>query len=402
MLIGRIGGMGGGQMYTNNKLYFVSTLGWDPTVFFAVPGEIVISELKKYENNLMEQMVMSPLVHSRKSAKKIIDSLAEKIGDFDEAVIESGSPYMALWGELLAARLNCKHMVHLLDERLDKGVPKEYLDFYYFKHGRKELSGINISSLKILFRNDPSITDDNAYHLSSVCSNVIVETDEDVLNVPQADVSLGCIGRLNKEFINPVINAFYNVTSKYTNKRFNVIFIGGSDNADDSQKIKNKLYYLDNVNLIMPGTLYPIPDATIKKVDLFVSSAGSARVSYRADVPTIAIDSTDLCPIGVLGYTTQNAAFRHGEPIVDLTDLIERILFEPYLEQFSYTPSPKVSLEPLKKHIEFLENSEASKDYFNVITMKAAGSDKKKRYIRMILGKKLYIKLRTTPKKIKK
>lgn len=394
MLIGRISGMGGGQMYVNNKLSFVSELGWDSKVFYAIPGEIVIPELRKHEENICEQMVVSPLVYSKKRANKIVDLLAEKIGDFDEAVIESGCPYMALWGEMIAKKLKCKHMVHLLDERLDKGVPTEYLNFYKFKHERKELSGINSSSLKILFRNDPMITDDNAYYLSSVCSNVLLETTEDPLNIPDEGVSIGCIGRLNKGYVGAVADSFRKLVTNHKEIKFNVVFIGGSDNPNDEKHISELFSDLDNANLIMAGTLYPIPSATIRKISLFASSAGSARVSYRENIPTISMDAKDLCPIGVLGYTTENVTYRKDEAIVDLADLAEQILFRDYLKDLPFTPSAQVSLEPLKKHIEFLENSDTKKEYFDVESLHAAGLDKKKRFICNILGPNLYSKLR--------
>lgn len=394
MLINRIGGMGGGQMYVNNKLSFVSSLGWQPMVFFAVSSEIVISDLRAYEKNVFEKMILPPMVYSKKTVDKVIAQVIENIGDYDEAVIETGCAPMALWGEILAKKLNCKHMVHLLDEHLDKSVPVEYLDFYKFKHGRGELSGINSSSLKILFRNSPMITDNNAYYLSSLCSNVVLETENDILNIPKEGISLGCIGRLNKEYVDVVAKCFYKLALKYQEKYFNIVFIGGSEDESYKNKIADLFSTLSNVNLIMSGALYPIPSATLKKITLFVSSAGSARVSYGVDIPTISIDTNDLKPIGVLGYTTHNSAFRKDEPAIDLNYLMEQILFNDYLKGVAYTPAPPVLLESLKKHIDFLERSDDSKEFFDIDTLQASKADKKKHYLYVLCGPDFYLKLR--------
>jgi len=394
MLVNGIIGMGGGQMYTNNKLSYMKKLGWEPYVFSGMEGQIVIPTLRKYDCLIKRLMIASPMIYSRRVVNSLIDEIVNEIGDFDEAVIESGSGHMALWGELLAKRLQCKHMVHLLDERPDVVVPKEYLDFYRFKLERRELSGIANTSLKILFRNSDEINEQNSYHLPSVCQNVVSDSEEGGdIEIPQTGITMGCIGRLGKRYVEAATAAFATVAKKHADKRFNVLFIGASDEKQHEKRIRSILGVIPNVELLMPGFMYPIPQAILNKVDVFISSAGSAGVSYRNGRPTIAIDGRDNMAIGVLGYTTTNSLYRSSEEKVDPADLLEAILFKNYLAGKTYAGKEKnVDMEILKQHIVFLKSSSREKQYFDIAAMKAAGKDKKKKAVRFILGTQGYVR----------
>ena len=396
-----VSGMGGGQMYTANKLVYMSELGWEVKVVSFVGGTVIIPELKQYENDIVCEISNAPQIFSPRRREKIINLLISMIGPFDEAIIESSNATMALWGEILAKKLNCKHMVHLLCEN-NQGVPEQYLDFYRFKHARRELSGININSLKMLFRYSEDINDENSYYLPSVCTNVVVPSEVDPIGIPKTGITMCCIGRLAKEYVMAAASAFKSIVVAHTDELFNVLFIGDSDDEKIKNNIKAVFEDTQNVNLIMPGAVFPIPSSIFPKISVFVSSAGSANVSYRSNRPTISIDARDLQAIGVLGYTTQNSTYRKQEPQQDIAELIEKIIFQDYLSELMYTEPTPVSLAPLQLHVDFLNSSEKSKEYFPVDKMKAAGSDKKKRIIRILFGGKTYLQIRKVLLKLKK
>lgn len=394
MLVNGIVGMGGGQMYTKNKLSYMRDIGWEVLAFSGHTGEIVIPELREYEGLIEHILISSPLIYPNDTVESVLEHIAERIGSFDEAVIESGSGHMALWGELLAKRLNCKHMVHLLEERPDLIIPSEYLDFYRFKLKRRELSGIMNKSMKILFRNSAEINEDNSFYLPSVCSNVVSDTqDSNAINIPDEGITMGCIGRLEKKYVQAATDAFATVAKKHPDVQFNIVYIGASDSHEHEERIRSVLDSIPNVTLLMPGYVFPIPRSVFQRVDVFVSSSGSASVSYRNGCPTISIDGRDNMAIGVMGYTTTRSLYREDEEKQDPADLLEAIIFKGYLVGKKYEcGESRDSLDVLKLHLDFLNASSKEKRYFDVAAMKPAGKDKKKLWIRMMLGTKGYIR----------
>ncbi|MDO5787120.1 MAG: hypothetical protein Q4P09_05350 [Phascolarctobacterium sp.] len=388
-------GVGGGQMYTRNKVCFMREKEWDVFVFSGLEGKVIISELIDQIPFIIPELISAPMVYSKKTIKEVINRVLTQVKGYDEYIIESGSAHLAYWGELLAERLRCKNMVHLLDERNDLLVPLDYLDFYKFKLERRELSGIIKSSLPQLFRNAPFIKDNNSYYLSSVCQNVIDEHIEESFSIPQCDFSLCCIGRLEKPYVSEVAKAFKQVVMNNREKSFAIVFIGDSINRANRDRIVDLLSIERNVKLIMPGFVLPIPRSFFEKIDLFVSSAGSAGVSYRMNRPTISIDSEDLKAIGVMGYDTLNSIKRDNEPPQDIAQFIMKVLEGGYLNNFVYRPcSYEPNIGTLCSHLDFYNQSSKNLEYFPIKKLKPAGKDKKKYIIRKLLGKELYLLLR--------
>lgn len=394
ILINEIRGMGGGQMYARNKVVYLKSLGWEPQIFYGIDGELMIPELRAYQGGYLPLLVSSPLVYNKQIVSQVLSCLREKIGACDQLVIESSSPHMALWGELLAESLEGKHMAHLLDERCDEIVPEGYLPFFRFKHKRRELSGIHENSLKLLFRGSQEITAKNAYALFSVCSNTVSEDVTDCeLALPPKDnrIVLGCIGRREKPYVAAAARAFADVIRRHPESMFRVIFIG----AAEDPAIQNLFGELPNAEVLMTGYIYPIPLSLMNYVDVFLSSAGSANISYRCGKVTISIDSVDTKAIGVMGYTTQNSVKRKDEPQMELDSLLEKVLYTDYLTHYPYAAAPKLDVEGiLAGHLVFLEQSEKKSAYYPVLQMRAAGKDKTKRVLVRLLGAKGYVAVR--------
>lgn len=394
MLSNGIVGMGGGQMYTKNKAVYMKSLGYDVQIYSGHQGIVLIKDLMEYQKYIDPIFLSSPLVYKKSTVNRITQGVKDKASNYKEIIIESGIAHMALWGEIFAKELNCKHMVHLLDERNDLLVPESYLDFYWFKHSRRELSGITANSLKMLFRNNVNINDSNSYWLPSYCQNVVSEEQSGQYEeFPIADYNLCTIGRLDKPYVLEAAKAYVRLANKRKDICWNFIFIGGAD-ENKTAEIKSAFEGIENAHAVMLGYVYPIPNSLLNRMDLFISSAGSAGVSYSADKRTITIDSVDLKAIGVLGYTTFKRLNRDDEPKVEIDELIEKVLFTDYLTHFSYKENIKVDGEKLlRQHIDFMEASTQKKEYYPVWNLQSQGKEKVKKIIATIIGDKLYIKL---------
>lgn len=395
ILHNNIDGMGGGQMYVCNKAKYMEKLGWAVVIFSSTDGQVMIPELNKHRQYITPDLIASPLVYSKKYSSKVIDHMLSFIIHREHCVIESGSARMVFWGELLAQKLHCKHMAHLLYERPDHAIPEHYLPYYWFKWNRRELSGIDIHSLRLLFRNDSRVTQDKCYNLPSVCHNVASEQDGADIVIPEADHVLVCLGRLEKPYVSAASKAFVHVAANHPEKQFSVVYIGDASSTIHKENIGRQFEGLKNVSLVMPGYVYPIPGNVLRKGHVYISSSGSAAVTYEQGIVTIAIDLIDNKAIGVLGYTTQNRSYRKDEPQQDPAELLEKVLFSDYLSHYVYTPIQSDSVDGLlQQHVDFLEQSEKKLDFFDLHSLKISGRDRIKRCCSLFFGSKGFLRMR--------
>ena len=201
-------------------------------------------------------------------------------------------------------------------------------DFLRFKLNRNELFGIFNDSVRKML-GDSSIPSDGRYRLTAYCSNVLGDVEEDISSRfdKEADYTFGCIGRLEKMFLVPMLES---LVPLFTNgKKYNLVLIGGTMNPSAIDAIKNVIAKTPSVNLVITGYMYPIPISLLGKIDLFFSTAGSARVSYDARRPTIRVHHENGLPTGVFGSAEYPVGDGKGvSPIPDVTliDLIQGIL----------------------------------------------------------------------------
>lgn len=388
--------MGGGQMYVRNKMKYIEEQGWRVEIFSGQEGTIYINDLKKYRRNIIRVLDDAPFIYSQKTIEATLLHMKNIIGNENEQIIiESGAAHTCYWGELLSKEIHGKHIVFLLDEHNDK-IDFRYLDFFDFKHQRKELTGIANRSLMDLFRDYKLINQENNYWLTAYCSNVVEECYNPIIEkIKKADYSIGSIGRLEKPYVLPVAEEIRKFAANHPDATFNIIFIGGSTIRKSMKQLRKKFRGMNNINLILTNYMFPIPKKIFNLVNVFISSSGSARVSYNEGIPTIAIDGHDYMPIGIVGYTTEQTLYRENTAAKSISELLEDILINKCLLQMNfnaYEPEDiKVYFEP---HIEFINKSSQEFSYYPVINMKPYGKDKKKKILRQIFGGYFYYKLK--------
>ena len=392
-----ITGMGGGQMYVRNKMRYMEEKGWNVTVFGCLRGEIVIPDLKKYNDCTYDELTCAPFVYTKKFVETVINKIINRahIGKDDNVIIESGTAHMSYWAELLAQRCKGRNLCFLLDERNDFLVDKSYLPFFIFKLRRQELAGINNKSMNILFRGMEKSCIENGPSLPALCQNVVENIEiPNTIYIPKADYTIGSIGRLEKAYVPYMISEVVAYAQEHKNNNINLLLVGGTNNLEIINDIKKLVRDVDNINLIITGYLYPIPQKLFEKVDLFVSSAGSAGVSYGQNVTTISLDAKDGKPIGVLGYTTKNTLYRDNDDIIDLHRLINMITDESYLDKFTYSPKPNTDTSILSKHKEFWSKSNKQKEYYDIMKITPKRKDFAKALFVRILGNRNFLKIK--------
>lgn len=385
--------IGGAEIYARNKYSYLRNAGWDCLVVSTRQGNIVIDDLKRFKTSIIKELRFGPYLYSPSQRKKLMKTLVSILPDttiYDEVIVESHSLTLSLWGEMLSKEISAKHLAFLLEEHCDLDTQK--YDFLKFKHNRGELAGINRQSLKLLFRPYGELPDDKSYYLLAHCTNSVEEIPDSKWDkIPDAQYNIGSIGRLEKPYLQSVIKDITEFVDEHPDSTFNIFFIGGETNGS---AITNQIYSIffnhRNVKVYITGFIYPIPLSLINRIDVFMSSAGSVRVSENAGRFTIAYDSNDLQPIGLYGYTTDNSLFRDSEPKTTGKEWLDKILIE---KAFTPKSKPFVPFRPsFDAHMEFLDKGDGHPAYYDFPKWKLNMKDMARSMIIRLIGPSNYIK----------
>ena len=298
-----ISGINGAEQYIYNKMNFARQQGYETFIFSGRPGKILIDGFRPYEKLIHTALRFYPYCLSKKELCETLSWILSVIDakDGDECIVESSNVTSALWGELIARELGCKHLPIIMQEH--HAYSQSMRDYLRFKYDRHELSGIFDNSVQDMLK-DPSIPLRPDTRARAYCNNV-VQTCPDHYSQqfdPQADYTFGSIGRLEKTYVETLITALAAYFKAHSDKRYNLLLIGGSSDKSRLTWIRSQLAACGNVTLVNTGNLYPISRELIGKVDVFVSAAGSAIVPYYEGIPSIRIHHTTADVIGIIGY----------------------------------------------------------------------------------------------------
>jgi len=367
-------GAGGAELYVESKAKYLISKGWDVEVFsgdFRSDSKLIsLDGLRKYWTTVNYAFIYSPLYLRKTDLYKVIEWMVEEVGtDHEEVIIESHTNNLALWGEILAKRLNAKHICLLVGENY-KGYNQR---FFEFKHKRKELACNTYQSFVKLFDGYKTISKDECTVLAPVSSYPVVNIQSPVIDdIKKCDWNIGSIGRLGKRYIPFMIEQIKEFTLKYPNKSIQLILVGDDEHGKNVLwKIHKQLDTIFNISITHVGALFPIPRSLFNKLDVVVASAGCARVSAAEKVPTIAIDGNDYRAIGLLGYTTRNTLFREsGTDIMDTSEWLEKVLVEKITEELEFDDNLFTLWDERQKeyerHIMFVEQSACNEEYYDV------------------------------------
>lgn len=331
-VVRRITYITGAVQYVYNKSIFLESQGWRVFIFSALHGPLYVEKLGKYKDNIFPQLYLTPNCFRKSEIYNVVDQIAAKVGDCqgDTCIIESDALQRAVWAELLAQRLQCRHLCLFVRE-YHKFFDETALKFLRFKYERHELAGIIKDSIcQILYDDTVEKRDDT--HFKAYCNNVIEDCNDNYSSMlnNKADYSLGYLGRLEKPCVPSIVDGMCAYISRYPGKSFNVVMIGGSTTKNRVVYIRNKFACFPNVKLVMTGNMYPIPSSFAKKIDVFISTAGSAGATYSMGVPTVKVNPVNGDPLGVMGldYLLGEKALYDSSPDSTIEDCIEKALLQ--------------------------------------------------------------------------
>ena len=391
-----ITGMGGGQMYQYNKLKFMKTHGYDTYVINATPGEVVIKDFGSIAKILDYPIInVDPRLLSKKILCKNIESLNCKVGGISEnTIIECDGKTIGLWGEILASRYKCLSHILIIDERIgsmDNGL----LDFFSFKRDNYQLKGLKDETYEMIFGRTAK-ADFYDYKLNIASNNVVQDIDYEFVKEQQGyyDLKICSIGRLDKGYIPSLIKEVKHYSKEHSTTKILFGLIGDSSDARIRENIIQQLSGVNNLSLILYGSVYPIPLRLLNYYDIFISSAGSARVSGNLGIPTITIDARDYMGIGVFQITTENTVFRESEETVPISTLIEYVVANYSDIKSKMHKRDNGDFEKIyKTHLEYYDSLKIG-SYYNFYAVKLGYKRKIEKLLFRILGTNKYLALK--------
>lgn len=353
--------VGGGQNYVDSKVKYLEQNNWKVIVFSPKTERSEHSpwpNLGKFWDNRCRELGFSPEFWSKKVVGKTIGWMVDIIGkDNGRIIIESHTDYFAEWGEILAEKLNAKHICFLLDERLELYGAKEFL---FFKYLRGELAGIHKSSISRLFRDYKEINAIDFPVLSAAHYNTLQDLKNDRIdNLTKRDWNIAYIGR-KKQYVANVVAGVMKFAMQHSEKQ--ILFLIMGDIGDIGAIIP------DNVSIENLGFMTPIPQSFFQHVDVVIAGAGCASISQSAGALTIVADASTCMSGGLLGYTTMDTLFNSGT--AESFDVaLENALVKKIWRDMPYNPRSVRSESEIDQlyfdHFRFIEQSDQTKVYFD-------------------------------------
>lgn len=369
--------MGGSIIYTNNKVRFLEEIGWAVRVFSHEKGNIVLEGLRRFNDNILLELKYHPSFYTKADREFLLQRLQGAIEKQDREsrlVIESQTLNLSLWGEMLAEKLKAKHIVYLLHETFPP-LTHEMYSFLDFKHKRRELAGITGRSLEILFKNYKELKPDESYYLKAACTNVVEDVENSIIDsIRRSDIMIGSIGRLEKGYVRALTKNSIAFANSNPTRRVSLVLVGGTRDEKVARELRKITSPCSNLDLIITGFMYPIPRKLFSLVDIFVSGAGSARVSAAEGVLTMTVDVNTGKPIGLLGYDTNNSIYGDKEQTKSIAEMLQEVLLEKEMHKkkipMKYEQTIPDFRQRYAEHMDFIERSEQEKEYYPIDKIK--------------------------------
>ncbi len=283
------GYISGAPIYQRNKAKYLSRIGWNVVFLPLKHGTVYIKDADSYARGSFPFLRCRPCDMRRSDVEGCLDLMVNAVGEAGlRVIVESCTDWTAYWAEMLAERLKGRHFIFLLDESNDN--IKDNDSFFWWKYRRGEMAGIAPEVIKTIFPILEEMPENDVTSFTAYCSNSIQDyTCNEMSNWNYHSFNIGSIGRLDKVFVPQICGAVKSLAQSHLDTQFGFYLFGGA--VDSSKETIVKLFSdVSNVHLYISGFLWPLPHDVLRKMDVFVGAAGSARVPTLIGVPSICMD----------------------------------------------------------------------------------------------------------------
>lgn len=397
-LIPSICNIGGAQLYLAEKIKYLRENGWNIDVIYARKDRILIKDLEIFSPNCFPFIDYSIMYYTQTYAEKGINKIIKllDIKHREKIIIESCTVSISTWGERIAEKICCKHICFAFEELFE--MSKSQLKFAYFKHLRKELAGIRPESVPLMFKNSNYNIENPQHYIAHALSPIGKISDNKVDSLKTYDIVIGSFGRLDKGFVWEALLEIQKYIKSHSGHKYALLLIGDTKDS----RFKGKIYKLFNnlAEVIITGEVCPVSLELVKKVNVFVSSAGAATATASHGIPTIAVSPETFLPNGILDYTTEYNILSPKPSDKTISQLIEEIIDNKICEKL-----PKLGLyenyfenrhnrnwKEFDRQMNIAEDSTYPQEYYDVYKISLDGKRKIAGIYCKIFGFKVFSK----------
>jgi len=354
-----------------NKKHWLEKHGWEVHIISAayIVGRYKIDELDSFRKENIPVLRYAPFLCPKHIVDRVLDRMVGMLGIIDpedEILIESHMGSTALWGELLASRLQAKNIIALINESFDEIAFKNRKDYFFFKYCRKELFG-GPRAHALLFEGYDKYSAGDPIRTFRLVEKPVQDVDnENLQKIESADCTICYIGRTAKTYFPNIVRDVNQFAQAFPEKRVQFVIVGDIEGRRDL--IKSAVAGTDNLHIVPLGDLFPLPRRLFAMVDVCIGGSGSAKCAAYEGVPTIVADPDTNRSNGLLGYDTIKAVGWDGESIrMSFYDaLVEVLIKDSYRGKvFRMPPDPSAD-EAFSQNMELIAASDSDKAYYPV------------------------------------
>lgn len=360
--------IGGGQCYLAAKAKYLESIGWRVVVFSDGNIRVKTSCPISYLNKFLPYKVMELNYQVYDLSKFLVNrglnkmhKMLKDVSTNEEIIIETHTDKAALWGEMLAQKLDARHFYIAMYEhyRWPNHNFEKKIDFYMFKMDRGEL----LCSYRTANRLFEGFREYKEEDIERVIIDEAPVQDVDnpkVESIQKYDYNICYIGRTQKLYVPHIIRGIGEFASKHKDKKVQLLIVGEAEYLRELiDEVKSNV---SNIIINEIGSLHPIPRSLYRKIDVVVAGSGSARCSVEEHALTIIADTESDKALGILGYDTNDSVFKTTDSVVtSYSDALERVLIKKVYKDMTFKYPSKMGVEECTKQ-NFYLMSKASKE----------------------------------------
>lgn len=326
--------MGGAQLYVLRRANYLMKKGIDIRIAVFDDKDFLLQD--SFENiDILKipELKKSPAIFSKRKLLEILITIKRFIGeDFNKLFIESHTPFLSIWGEIIANYYNSKHVIYFLNEpNLYSFSLRYYKSYFLEKLNNNELLGISSMSLSEIFRNDLNKISNNYVNVPFDISEIDEITYPNIFNeIDDDSFIIATISRLGKKYIEPLIIEITKLANQDLEKKITLIVVGNDIDRNIITFLQSKYCISSSkLSIIFPGYIYPIGKDFFNRINLFIGMGTSVINSISQKCATITIDPISSKATGILGVNNNNFAYSENGKFYELADLVSMLLKDP-------------------------------------------------------------------------
>lgn len=331
-----VGNLGGAQLYVLRRANYLINIGFDVKIIVSQHNSenfILEEKFEKIPILYLDQLVKPVSFCSKDNIDSIIKAIRLFLKTYINGIIETSSVHTAIWGELIADRLNLKHIVYLLSEQ--PAYNYSYypgFNFFEYKLNRSELFATTDQSLSLIFGRQ--INNNNFINVPFDPAELFERSIPSLTSFGIDDDSfvIGTVTRLEKPYLKGFIEGCVTLAKRNFQKKITLIVAGGSEDGNILGRLKetfnSNVLNIPNLHIVFTGYIAELGKDFFNLLDVFVGQGTASINAISQGCATLNMDpNTNQCS-GIFGIDVDNFAYPKNGNVYKVEDKLESFIID--------------------------------------------------------------------------